>query len=857
MNENEDITEKFFDACKNCLGPGEMAHESFFNLRYAMSAIDIMNPSMDSGMTKSRKVANLRQAIESGDLPLGPFEDQEVLLAVIDELIVLFVNWLTGDPLIQTVYTCMYMHCIPYIEDENLAIFCEALRRNIIFFRRVLLTLPSFEDEDFCPAQNKIPLTVNTKGMYPKKKISNSYFDFSNDELIALLESQQQKLLQSGTSETILSARLKLVTLLLKFELDFSEFLIVLADEDVEEAYENPELKEFGEVAYSYQNKPIKVVELTPDIFTFHCNKVLSISSEISEVAKTLLQTADHGKDAGPGKINPKSEFYSIPGFEPYLTLSDLAATVQRFPRILNRKSVFSFLACAFSRVIKVIDEMKRIINSNSLNVVFLHELCSVSHRLGHNVCHCLFRKDELSNPLEIKDASLKSCALSRGVMSVMMGVLFKCPVKVDPRISEVLSPSSSVMHLLASWLAVEPKWIRDRIIDNAQVIGNYEYLFENIFVYLYKICRCYTFNRSRQRTHISRLFEDLNNLIEESISIEATFSQHFLEDAQTPNSNSTQIPLHITSYICFFYYHLVWDYLITGFQLDLYAPREWVYVYALIITLQRNLSAFVTHMAKGINSLPPDGKVGQANNSFGSAVNNSKKRRRKRDLNGSTVSNKSRQTPLSQLFNLSPVSCEYWGFQIAQANLHRFLSLGTLYILRALQRDIGIDIKTMKPLDQSTTKVYSSLKTQFLRRMGPAIDSKFSPLLGNETADSFFDSTHEYVTSEIFSEADSKELLEMAGKVFGIARQWIHAANIPTLTSSFMGPVDDLAQLDHLAKNNEIVCRLLVARPEKRPSRSRNNDEDPTIRQTHPFHPVHFEFQHLLSKAYPLLRLA
>lgn len=483
----EDITEKFFNACKNCLEPGEIAHESFFNLRYAMSAIDIMNPSMDSGMVKSRKIATLHHAIENGELPLESFTDQEVLLGVIDELIVLFVNWITGDPLIQTVYTCMYMHCIPYIGDERLALFCEALRRNIIFFRRVLLTLPSFEDEDFCPNKNKIPLTSITKTLFPAKKISNSYFDCSNERLVELLQDQQEKLVESGKLGSDLCSRLNLVASMLKFEEHFSNFLAVLVEEDVEEAFGNPAMKDFSEPIFPDPEKPLKSVQMTIALFSATCEKILTDLTELVAISKTLYQTADHGKDAGPGKANPKSEFYRIPGFEPYLTLSALTASVQRFPRSLSRKCIFSFLGCAFSRVIQVVKEMKRLIHMNPLNIVFLHEICAVSHKLGHNICHCLFQKEELSNPLDVKDASSRSCVLSRGILSVMMGAVFKCPVNVDQRLSEALAVSNPVMHYLTSWLAVEPKWIRDLILDSAPDVRNYASFLENVFLNLYK----------------------------------------------------------------------------------------------------------------------------------------------------------------------------------------------------------------------------------------------------------------------------------------------------------------------------------------------------------------------------------
>lgn len=177
----------------------------------------------------------------------------------------------------------------------------------------------------------------------------------------------------------------------------------------------------------------------------------------------------------------------------------------------------------------------------------------------------------------------------------------------------------------------------------------------------------------------MSHLFDDLNNLIEEAISAEATISLE-LVDAQA-NPNVTPVPLHITSYICFFYYHLVWDYLVTGFQLELYAPREWVYVYALIITLQRNLSAFVSHMASGMSSLPPDGTFNQTNSSASASTasattTSTKRRRRKRGPassradgreNSTSSVEKLKQTPISQIISLPSVSSEYWSFQVSE----------------------------------------------------------------------------------------------------------------------------------------------------------------------------------------------
>ncbi|CDI97399.1 n alpha acetyltransferase 35 natc auxiliary [Echinococcus multilocularis] len=864
--EQKDITEQFFECCKMCLEPGAIAHEKNFHLRYVMSAIDIMNPSMDAGMAKERRIVYLHDAIESGDLPLGCFSDLVVLLGVIDELIVLLVNWLTGDSLVQTVYTCMYMHCIPLIEDSRLALFCEALRRIILSFRRLLLTLPSFEDEDFCPTTNGVPLMIDTKFSFPDHNPVNSYYEISNENLIELLQEERKKLSErkSEPSKVVdaLTIRLRLAISMLELGQKFAPFLSVLGENNLEESFNNVDISDYGDPVTFGESPSQRRVTISAELFDSVCQRIEEISTEIIGISKLLVESANCGKDAGPGKDNPRSEKFSIPGFEPYLTLANLTATVQRFPRSLSRSSVFFFLECAFSRIVKVLQELRSLIAKNSINAVLLHELCSLAHAIGHNLCHSLFNKAEALDSLKVENACLKSCVLSRGILGILMGVILKCPLNANERFSKALDLSPPGMHFVVSWMSVECDWTRDYMLDNIEYLAPYASFFEHVFMQIYSICRCYTLNRSRQRSNMERIFGILNELLDDAVSVETTFALELVEARIAPRNSP--IPIHLTSYICFFYYHLVWDYLVTGFQLDLYSTYEWVYVYALIITLQRNLSVFLDHIMKELmveNS-------GQSNTS--AAFASVKKRRRRRGGRGDGGSTAGSfketevKTPLSpsisSLIQMPSVSADYWNFQVAHSNIHRFLSVATLYAMRALQRDAGINLKAMNRPPrcsalgsslESHRKFYSSLKSQFIHRMGPVISSRFSPLVDNEGPEGFFQTTHSYVTSKTFVESEIKDLYKMAAKVYEIARQWIAAAKTLNPSTSYIGPVDPLDRLDHLANNNKVFCDILVSRPEKRPKHSESED----CSRKNCFHPVHLNYDYLSSRVYPLLR--
>ena len=486
----KDITKEFMDACELCLEPGMIAHEPNFYLFFVMSAIDIMNPSMDIAMAKERKIVFLYDAIEDGNLPLGRFDDPKTLLGVIDELFVLFCNWLTGDSLVQTVYTCMYMHCIPIIEDNRLALFCEALRRVIIQVRRFLLASSSSKDEDFSPLTTGVPLMANTRSHFPEKKQANSYYDLPNEKIIKLLRDMNEKMTHVlNDVENALAARMLIMAHLLEFGRRFDLLLSVIdGDEfdDISRCAGTSSLNGDAPFGPDYRHQQRMV---TVDLVEDTCNDLESDSAHIVECSKVMLKSADYGKEAGPGKDNPRSEYFSIPGFEPFLTLPSLTASVQRFPRNLSRSTAFSFIGCAFTRIIGVIQQMRSLLTGNSLNVVFLHELFSVAHNIGHNLCHSLFEKPEVINNLQIQDACSKSCVLSRAVMDVLMQSIVKCPLNVNERFSKAIKLGPSGMHFFSSWLSTESKWIQNCLLDSAENLTSYFPFFEHVFCQLFAVC--------------------------------------------------------------------------------------------------------------------------------------------------------------------------------------------------------------------------------------------------------------------------------------------------------------------------------------------------------------------------------
>lgn len=88
---------------------GQLVHLQSFTLFDAMSAIEIMDPRMDTGMLIEETTTN------KFDIHKRLSADQT--LGIMDRLVTREMAWISGHSLSQTVYTCIYFHHVKELND--------------------------------------------------------------------------------------------------------------------------------------------------------------------------------------------------------------------------------------------------------------------------------------------------------------------------------------------------------------------------------------------------------------------------------------------------------------------------------------------------------------------------------------------------------------------------------------------------------------------------------------------------------------------------------------------------------------------------------------------------------------------
>ncbi|XP_020673871.1 N-alpha-acetyltransferase 35, NatC auxiliary subunit isoform X1 [Dendrobium catenatum] len=156
-----DVSPLLAAAC-NDLHDGELIHGENFNLFAAMSALEIMDPKMDSGMERNG-FHSIEEAIESGAAPIPLSLDRTVdvqrCIDVMDHLLSCETTWHRGHSLAQTVFSCIYLLRIERTATHPLLhSYCRIMRSTCDVVITAVSDARTHEEEDFFTTAYSLPL---------------------------------------------------------------------------------------------------------------------------------------------------------------------------------------------------------------------------------------------------------------------------------------------------------------------------------------------------------------------------------------------------------------------------------------------------------------------------------------------------------------------------------------------------------------------------------------------------------------------------------------------------------------------------------------------------------------------------
>eukprot|EP01105_Mastigella_eilhardi_P020490 TRINITY_DN4886_c0_g1_i2.p1 TRINITY_DN4886_c0_g1~~TRINITY_DN4886_c0_g1_i2.p1 ORF type:complete len:594 (+),score=165.07 TRINITY_DN4886_c0_g1_i2:31-1782(+) len=128
---------------------GEMLHTKLFTLRDSMSATEIMDPKMDTGLGAAF-VNTYEEHVAAGTMPDTSKFSLPQVLAIMDRLLQCEAAWYDGHPLVYTLYTCYSVHQPKEIANPWLRDYVISLLKTADNVRNIVASAQINEEEDFC-----------------------------------------------------------------------------------------------------------------------------------------------------------------------------------------------------------------------------------------------------------------------------------------------------------------------------------------------------------------------------------------------------------------------------------------------------------------------------------------------------------------------------------------------------------------------------------------------------------------------------------------------------------------------------------------------------------------------------------
>ncbi|CAF1111073.1 unnamed protein product [Rotaria sordida] len=775
-----DVTSQFADLCHH-LPIGEVVRDKDFTLFEAMTALELMDPKMDGGMSiknhfheqkQGNRILTLKQLIDKELLKITKFTSIE-LIHLFDQLLSTFHMWLDGHSLALTLFTCVYLHDITIIDDYHLRTICYTFIKLIDYIReRILLKAGLFEEEDFSGT-----LTYNFP-FYRDIKDQTCLIDLkkSEDELNKRLRSLKHEadLNQLDIISTQqLIYRIKFLRLFYSLTLKFNE-----ANEKTDEqTYLNSEeilkyLKQIDEILQLI--RPSHVIE--DEITNTDDNSQLNIS-------QTLLTDISRA-------------------FDPYYNYRQLPPAFNRFIRQLILPS---FVYTSLINICKQLRKMLEINDKRTLKQSFEFFLEYSTYEKPSLFIRSLLLLSYLP--------SIQGCLLSS--RKIFGQILFTEQVKYEIR-SFIVPPL-----LTLKYISIDNETLNysENFFQRACVP------FSNLF---YSLCN----NHARTREKLSNLLDEFSVLQDESEKLDQWLHKYLIQQIIQTNLSTvnaqTLLLIEKTSY--FFQFILHWTllimeyYLLMGFDLSLYSKRELydVYFYFAQIILFTHINVYKT--SKNIlNTTVPflvqlnqkqQINKNQINNPFIQQLNNLIQQHANDDplIELSNENNSSqKKNKRKNLNGLLTTNNEYHEQELLLVNGHFSMSTAMHRCLKAL------DIERRLKFSSNDSNYFLRDEIRYRHRFLPFANLCAPPYMPHTD---FLHIQHlsdnRYTASELYQDAinnflQAKTYFENYLNRITTSKQYQQQMSNRTFTIGFTSLIDVESYI-RIAKTNGIVLKLLLS---------------------------------------------
>mgnify|MGYP002649327092 CR=1 FL=1 len=608
-----------FPPPKTELKLGELVHDELFGLYDAMAAIELMDPKMDAGMlcNKSKKVLPFEELVARGRLKVDGFTPAE-LIGILDETFSCLVTWLDGHSLAQTVFTNLYLHNPALVADRSLRAFALVTLKLVETIKEFVHQAAVYEDEDFQPKTYNFSLAG---GVTVPKVLAA--IKAAEEELARRLKKEDDGE-EDNKEQQALLVRLSFTRHFFLFMNCFRKQVGGGRDRESNQQHPNHHNHHHHHNSSSpTQSSPqsLKDFLATARQHLSTCETLLkqwALTTELGVQPSTTTATEEpktteeqnNNNNNNNSTSSTTTDYPTILGFEPLINQRLLPPSFPRYTQIRGRAETVAYLGGFLSRLrrlLTIADGGELEVGSGrkgnapihftgarlTAQLRFLDDFSKLTPScvVSRSMLQLFFLAYPSSSSSSSSASASASCSFSPitssplllGLLPLVTAIKESCRAFIRPPVLCCRLPSPEEEQQQQQQQQQEPLELPGVDAQTREIVEGF---FARALIPFKSVLQTYGNNRARQREKLALVLKDFGTLIEESVTLDRYLGVRL----QHPG------PFVFLQYWVF--YHkltLMSQYLLSGFELELYSRHEYAYIFHELEKIWNNVAMLLS----------------------------------------------------------------------------------------------------------------------------------------------------------------------------------------------------------------------------------------------------------------------